>query len=1317
MDKMVTGVPVFKERAVKMRRRSANASLLLCQLPKMMRNKRPKSKKIDAPPPIEDIDIKAMVSEALSSTAAGSSKINTDTPMQRFEKEPKRIGSKDDLMSSDSESRSSTLKSNCSSIRRQPVFNSWYKFDEDDLESQSTVSTKSSSRSSTILHGPAHDAVSVSESDAETIYARLKRKTSITSTTYPSICSVALDDSDDEHTVKSNNSRSNISMSYSMSSLKSSFSNKSDETIRSQYLPPWYPKAEDNKYATLPAKLGSEKRKPVMNDYADISATLPRKQPSPMPEKKDVMSESDYATWPRSPMGHKMEIKTVSILKSSDHRKSGPPKPPRTLNFAPTVNMFDLEAQEIKPVLPEPLTPDDILEDRSISSENNSFKSMTTDPHPHITSPSGETEFSTNQTSVLTPNDVWSQSTTSSGFSGSMSSSSGSASTEGDEHAPDLPPRYQHSIRVRPGDKNKGPRKRRPVSLPPGVKRQHSIDESQPKNPDAKLLKRDHIYANVVVRKHHSVPNTPVSACPEINENTVTSITMTSMPLVDNSDLKPQTSGDYVRLQPPDVSTSDADVTSSSSSASVVVRRRVSTNIPDDIKSTKRNSHYASTDIFEFNNQLPSNPAAEFHPPTSVTALSSQVKHYAAASLPQSPTSPSSLSSTSPVPPKPVIYTSPGSQTSLPVNRSSSTQEKPAHDFIIISPPKSLTASQPASAPMQTFQAQIDSTGVLINNKDTTDSVDRGNGSIATIYKATARRSSLNNASVSAQQAEESSQITDGLTNVPEYKVLPIATTMSVFNKPVTLFPQVSNSSLPEPSLASISSITPESESMNNISMTTKTNSLGRSCSWYQPSIGSKSAVITAIPSSVSDSSIVSRQTPSVVSDGPNTAVHPVTNSDNAGHKNVYTSPTVTSQNVKTAKISSTKAVAASPAQSVDGVQPALVATSPVYSIGQAKILISPKNGPTVKCPDYAAPSKKTENSLTKGSKATSIPIIKATHPSQANRTSANKLPHQQSAVSTPGGSTSEGRSQEQGQGQASATKFSSCFLPFSQPLIKTDSSRVQSTNTSVPVNGNSTNGNVSNTPRVWPPLAPSQTLGSQNSNHVNMTRANSQAGQVNGPSSLFVHNRPRAASEEPSEKLSAPKSAPNNSSSMRNLFFQMDNGIGQETAAKPIGGSSWDRIITKTTTPPRSTSPKSSTSSLDKSVNGQEKAASFSFLKTPEGLFTGSNTSLDRVDTSSSSLRSSPPTVSNNEPRASSNKYITSPVTVTTHSNGSHSNGSATQNTHSNGSATQNKAGAGVVDEAAVMTILESIKSSLKVISENNNASRPVIASKQTAV
>ncbi|CAH1798449.1 unnamed protein product [Owenia fusiformis] len=84
--------------------------------------------------------------------------------------------------------------------------------------------------------------------------------------------------------------------------------------------------------------------------------------------------EFNSNSWPRSPPQAKATYPSILKNPSKQHKS----RPPRTLNFAPIVNMFDSEDPKQPKLLPTPVTPDKNMPERTAIPFKNTFKSPTT---------------------------------------------------------------------------------------------------------------------------------------------------------------------------------------------------------------------------------------------------------------------------------------------------------------------------------------------------------------------------------------------------------------------------------------------------------------------------------------------------------------------------------------------------------------------------------------------------------------------------------------------------------------------------------------------------------------------------------------------------------------------------------------------------------------------------------------------------------------------------------------------------------------------------------------------------------------------------
>ncbi len=276
------------------------------------------------------------------------------------------------------------------------------------------------------------------ESDAEVVYARLKMKTSISTAAFPSLCNITPIQSDEE-----------------------------DADLLT---------FSDDIYGSLK----STKSAPgtlVKNSPVTPTTTSPYQTPSGNTTNSTVSSGagtiiaidvSSCSTWPRSPNS---PTKSTDKGFSTFSQERAPAVPPRTLSYRKDI--FSDQVVDSKHILDRARTPETILEDeRSMLGRSNSFR--------------GSVDGSIGQ-----PSEHSGSKTSSSLQSYPPSHSSSSIpSTVSDEQQPPLPPKYQHTIRVRAGNKTEGGKGAK-------VNVTHMSD-SLP----AVVSTRDHVYANVIIHSN-----------------------------------------------------------------------------------------------------------------------------------------------------------------------------------------------------------------------------------------------------------------------------------------------------------------------------------------------------------------------------------------------------------------------------------------------------------------------------------------------------------------------------------------------------------------------------------------------------------------------------------------------------------------------------------------------------------------------------------------------------------------------------------------------------------------------------------------------
>lgn len=269
-------------------------------------------------------------------------------------------------------------------------------FDSDSSLSSATLISRQNSTT--------HDS-SFSESDQESIYARLKMKTRISSTMYPSWCTVSPSGSDeDNYGLDWRDGQPRIQSEMTPLPLQACTSQVDDVTdkgsnsecmtdrLSSKDTSTFSSNNFDGRPSTTTGK--SAFRQSSFEDSTDVDpsskgtsrklslqegTTLPRSRV--MSQKADDDSFEYTKSWPRT--SHKAEmslIPTVGILKTGIRNQNNT-KTPKSLNFAPVVNMFDPGTpQGLQVLLPEmspsPEGPRYQMKDTNTftSKEGNSYK-------------------------------------------------------------------------------------------------------------------------------------------------------------------------------------------------------------------------------------------------------------------------------------------------------------------------------------------------------------------------------------------------------------------------------------------------------------------------------------------------------------------------------------------------------------------------------------------------------------------------------------------------------------------------------------------------------------------------------------------------------------------------------------------------------------------------------------------------------------------------------------------------------------------------------------------------------------------------------
>ena len=200
------------------------------------------------------------------------------------------------------------------------------------------------------------------ESEAETIYARLKQKTWVSSNNaFPSLCNITPEQSEDEDEALSSLIKEHKSHVV-LSAIKDS-PHHDNSVIASP--PPSMPLMKHLSIDDSRIPIGERSTRVKRGLYALTNgrSTLPRDfKPSlyakEMAEQMEKNESTEFSnSWPKLPSEKKEEPnKLIGILKSPDRYE--PSKPPKTLNFGPTVNMYGDSHPPQRKVLPSPSTPD-----------------------------------------------------------------------------------------------------------------------------------------------------------------------------------------------------------------------------------------------------------------------------------------------------------------------------------------------------------------------------------------------------------------------------------------------------------------------------------------------------------------------------------------------------------------------------------------------------------------------------------------------------------------------------------------------------------------------------------------------------------------------------------------------------------------------------------------------------------------------------------------------------------------------------------------------------------------------------------------------
>ena len=212
----------------------------------------------------------------------------------------------------------------------------------------SSDDTTDSSKPPELLSIPSQDS-SISESDQEAVFTRVKTKTQISSTAFPSL--VAFSTSEDEGSPDSASDRSG---QKSLDGLK----NTSNISFLSQKSGSYLDSSNSDSLSSSGLSLKHSKSALECTDQGYDSLTLPKGYRGNK-KIKDI-PEASYQSWPRS---HKSQP-TSGILKTPE-KNQDISRPPKTLNFDPVVNLFNPGSKFLEQIpLPSPTN--------SSSSEGNS---------------------------------------------------------------------------------------------------------------------------------------------------------------------------------------------------------------------------------------------------------------------------------------------------------------------------------------------------------------------------------------------------------------------------------------------------------------------------------------------------------------------------------------------------------------------------------------------------------------------------------------------------------------------------------------------------------------------------------------------------------------------------------------------------------------------------------------------------------------------------------------------------------------------------------------------------------------------------------
>ena len=189
-----------------------------------------------------------------------------------------------------------------------------------------------------LLSVPSQDS-SVSESDQEAVFKRVKTKTQISSTAFPSL--VAFSTSEDE-TSPNNSFENSVKKTrkkvddyiFNESESLEGFKDTSNLSFLSQKSGSYLNSSNSDSFELSESSLKHSKSALECTDQGYDSLTLPKGSHSN--KKVKDKSEASYQSWPRSHKSHP----SPGILKTPEKHQDIS-RPPKTLNFAPVVNLFN----------------------------------------------------------------------------------------------------------------------------------------------------------------------------------------------------------------------------------------------------------------------------------------------------------------------------------------------------------------------------------------------------------------------------------------------------------------------------------------------------------------------------------------------------------------------------------------------------------------------------------------------------------------------------------------------------------------------------------------------------------------------------------------------------------------------------------------------------------------------------------------------------------------------------------------------------------------------------------------------------------------